>query len=732
MSRFWVMPLFVALAASCGGDKDTDVADVDVDTDADTDADADSDTDSDADTDTTPKVDCADVELADGVPDAVVDSTQSEGDDLAGSCGGDGDADVAFRFVAPFAGDFGFVVPAGAAFDSVLYALDECGGTELQCADVAGNGGEQLRLTLGDGDEVIVVVDGGEGAFDLEVREAFDTEQDCLDGFDDDFDGDLDCDDADCSKDASCLLYECVDVVATGTLPETFVGSTLGNDDDEEPSCDYGYGYYKKKGGDGGDDQVLYTALQAGSFVFDTVGSDFDTVLSILDSCGGKELGCNDQWIDNDSQLVVTLAAGEAIVVNVDGWAGAEGDYVLNVAELQANELDCADGRDLDDDGDVDCFDADCVGVGACLEICDNGIDDNKDFLIDCQDLLGCGKDPACQPTCPDTLAAGSLPETLAGVTLGAFDELTPSCGYKLASGDHQIEYLAPETGDYVFDTVGSDYFTLLSIVDACGGTEVACDSGSVNGLDSQVVQSLTAGQSVIVNVDGVFGGGDFVLNVDRLEAAESVCDDGRDLDDDGDVDCFDTDCEDDAVCVEICDNNVDDNGTGLVDCQEAQCSKDKACLPQCPDESEDTVPATLVGETIGDTDEVTQSCTAKKGGGPDVQVEFTAPTTGDFVFDTVGSDYDTGLSLLDACGGTELACNDDYDSLQSHLSLSMTKGDTVIVDVDGYSDLDSGNFVLNVAEVEAVETDCADGRDLDDDGDIDCADTDCAKDPSC
>jgi len=62
----------------------------------------------------------------------------------------------------------------------------------------------------------------------------------------------------------------------------------------------------------------------------------------------------------------------------------------------------------------------------------------------------------------------------------------------------------------------------------------------------------------------------------------ETKCDDGKDNDKDGDIDCADTDCAGDPVCgggaVEICDNNVDDDGDNLIDCADPDCTTDPAC----------------------------------------------------------------------------------------------------------------------------------------------------------
>src|SRR5690606_24200229 len=64
----------------------------------------------------------------------------------------------------------------------------------------------------------------------------------------------------------------------------------------------------------------------------------------------------------------------------------------------------CDDGIDNDGDGAVDCQDSDCLNHPSCAipdEICDDGIDNDGDGAVDCQDS-DCANHPACQVSqCP-------------------------------------------------------------------------------------------------------------------------------------------------------------------------------------------------------------------------------------------------------------------------------------------------------------------------------------------
>lgn len=96
-------------------------------------------------------------------------------------------------------------------------------------------------------------------------------------------------------------------------------------------------------------------------------------------------------------------------------------------------------------------------------------------------------------------------------------------------------------------------------------------------------------------------------------------------------------------------------------------------------------------------------SC-AGSGGGLDYLVQFTAPTAGQYQFDTLATnaeaDTDTSIAILDGCDGPELACNDDADFnngiYQSSVTLGLTAGQTVIVVVDSDAGI-GGEFTLTI-----------------------------------
>ena len=114
-------------------------------------------------------------------------------------------------------------------------------------------------------------------------------------------------------------------------------------------------------GGRGSEQVIAFTAEAAGTYTFDTDGSNFQTILHGRLACKlpNTEIGC-----DNTSpgRLTTNLNAGQTIYLFVDG-DGDGGQYVLNVSQPMAcadecvpNDLSCADDvniqRCADFDGD--------------------------------------------------------------------------------------------------------------------------------------------------------------------------------------------------------------------------------------------------------------------------------------------------------------------------------------------------------------------------------------------
>lgn len=114
-----------------------------------------------------------------------------------------------------------------------------------------------------------------------------------------------------------------------------------------------------------------------------------------------------------------------------------------------------------------------------------------------------------------------------------------------------------------------------------------------------------------------------------------------------------------------------------------------------------DASPLTIMGTTVGagnDVEPPPACLSIPLSGGEDVLYEWTAPAAGTYVFDTRQTPFDSVVYVLDGCGGTVLACNDDpegFGVLGSRTEVALGAGQTVLVVVDSAST--SGSFTLAI-----------------------------------
>jgi uncharacterized protein YkwD len=149
------------------------------------------------------------------------------------------------------------------------------------------------------------------------------------------------------------MMPECGDVRLPSEIPSEVSGSTADSEDR------VGAAPCLSDGTAGSQDWVaLFVAPASGTYRFSTIGSDFDTVLHArAATCDGAVLACNDDAVEQSSEVSLTLAKNEAILLIVDGFNRQTGTVALTA---EGSESRCDDGIDDDNDGDVDCADMDC------------------------------------------------------------------------------------------------------------------------------------------------------------------------------------------------------------------------------------------------------------------------------------------------------------------------------------------------------------------------------------
>ncbi len=253
------------------------------------------------------RVDCADPDCApacdlfcpdaDGPLEGPIEVDTREADNGGGgSCGGAAGPERAFDFVAPADDVYAFHT-IGADFDTTLYVLDDC--VELACNDhiygtwrmdvpIGAESGVWLQLAAEQ--EVRVVVDGADsGTAPLAIHRRSEA---CA------------------GEDLGAELG----LVAEGQNTEAPTRLQL--------PC----------AGAGRDTVYAWTAPEAGDYVFDTFGSDFDTVLGVLDPTCADTLACSDDEGGFQSRVQVALEAEQEVRLVVAGFRGRDGAFRLNVS----------------------------------------------------------------------------------------------------------------------------------------------------------------------------------------------------------------------------------------------------------------------------------------------------------------------------------------------------------------------------------------------------------------
>ncbi|PKN45297.1 MAG: hypothetical protein CVU59_09470 [Deltaproteobacteria bacterium HGW-Deltaproteobacteria-17] len=318
----------------------------------------------------------------------------------------------------------------------------------------------------------------------------------CDDGFDNDIDGLVDCEDADCFGIGSCTT-------------ETVCDDGLDNDADGDIDC-------------------------------------ADADCAGLAPCGPENTPeyCGD-GIDNDNDGDTDCADADCAAI---GPCGPENTDLL-----------CVDGIDNDNDGFVDCDDADCAGFTVCmpgqsctlpLEITTfpfnvTGTNMTADFTNSNNFTYtagGCGTANGSEAVYSVNLLAGQrikLDETgaLDAVirVLGTCTDVTPTCLLSSDSPETNLVFTAPADGMYYVvleawsATTTSGYNFTINLLP---NNETSCTDGVDNDLDTKIDCNDS-------DCFGVVGACETELN----------CGDGQDNDNDGDVDCADIDCAAASAC---------------------------------------------------------------------------------------------------------------------------------------------------------------------------------------
>ncbi|HEY5282742.1 MAG TPA: hypothetical protein VIM14_08130, partial [Polyangia bacterium] len=426
----------------------------------------------------------------------------------------------------------------------------------------------------------------------------------CNNGIDDDKDGLIDCADLDCASSTNCNL--CVADINLGTLVVGVPTSAVTVDTTKGKNR---YHPYCAGSSDGKDIVVQFSVKD------ETIGIVIDIYQSsgqhiyepVLFPAPGKSCESDPRAKDSDCPLLTNyhtranwtfFPPGDYLLIFKASAAGQEGTLSITLSPY-ANR-----GK----------------------ELCDNGIDDDGDGLIDCADP-DCNGVPSC--AAPMCMLDDDLGDFDIGSQISKHVDLTTAtkiyktgCGQGSGHGRvYRINLLQPmmlnvlldETGDQVWDFVPQ-----TSPLDAC-------DANALHGncVDPMTLSNFTIGPQqpgvYYVIVEAFSSGNEGTMDMTLM---------GRQVP---------------GGPVEICDNGIDDDGDGAIDCNDRKCVSDVHCKNlQChPDEELGLL--RLDGSSLSGTvdtsrasDDQHQSACAAGSGGKDAVVEFELPGKTDLAIEWI------------------------------------------------------------------------------------------------
>jgi hypothetical protein len=357
--------------------------------------------------------------------------------------------------------------------------------------------------------------------------------------------------------------------------------------------------------------------------------------------------------------------------------ASEDGVDAMPDAMRREGRAQCADGIDNDDDGLVDCDDIRDCHVETCPERCDDDADNDGNGTADCSDVSCHGSAPCVEegPECSDGIDNDHD---------NSIDCIDRNCDNMAPCGDDCTNHV-DDDGDGAVDCADSDCTYKVECVEVCD-----------NGLDD--------------DVDGLTDCVDW-LNCWNDPACAEDCSNGLDDDYDGDTDCADVygmnQCSADPVCHETaaeCDDMLDNDGDGSKDCADSECGDTPPCTELCNNNVDDDRDGKV------DCADAGYSCNWLFGCQPiDCQSDPVCHEAGAECADGLDNDEDGATDCQDPECDLEANCPEDCTNATDD-------------DADGRVDCADGRCRTHTTCIESGN--CSDGIDNDLDGKTDCRDT--------
>jgi hypothetical protein len=541
----------------------------------------------------------------------------------------------------------------------------------------------------------------------------------CDNEIDDDLDELTDCEDSDCEFALNCmedgetcvtayLLNEGQPFQAGGVID--FAATTLDKSNDMSGSCSVASGVAP---------EMVHTLVIGEplglTITVDLDGESWPSVYVLDESCS-KEHFCDATMSTAAFDTVTVLAPGIYNIV-VDGnfvdndGIGDQGDYTLHIETFEpaAIETGCTNGIDDDGDGKVDCDDKDCEGAVQCI------VQSGET----CMDAAVLFAEPVADTGMP-------VVTSFAGSTDKMKDDLEGSCDVDTQNAPDMVFMLELADGmwlDAAADFEGILYPALYLLDEFCSdGEELECTKAFEEA--AEISLPLPAGTYYLV-VDGAYGtdAGDFILDVSLTPLADSEddCANGFDDDQDGLEDCDDDDCADDVFCVGYPGDN----------CAQALPINDGKPMGEVDSGSL----FSFQGTTEGLLDHYAVDCDPETEGSADAVyfINLSDPMTLSLSYDFEGNAWPALYVLGENCDVDMVyGCATAYSGA-ANLNITLPAGVFhIVLDAAFEGDEENYSFSVSLALAPQYELECDNSMDDDMDGLVDCEDGDCENETVC
>jgi hypothetical protein len=155
------------------------------------------------------------------------------------------------------------------------------------------------------------------------------------------------------------------------------------------------------------------------------------------------------------------------------------------------------------------------LSLGLLLSACGPSIEPNEESALQTMQQATFGSDLG--------QALGSPVTT--NSTCGRTSDFTPSCASSNGAPDMSYTWTAPSTGSFTFSTAGAAFDTILEVRRYNDQVSLGCNDDTPGTAQSSVTLSLTAGQTLLVIVDGYGTAcGTFQVNITAVASCPGGC----------------------------------------------------------------------------------------------------------------------------------------------------------------------------------------------------------------